>query len=212
MQRRLKKPIVYGLYGLAFILMLGGLFYIDSVDTDVKLESINEDYEYVSKNILENVTDIPVVAEEIKINKPFNNPDIKIVKDYYSINDDEETQKNAIIFYEDTYIPSSGVSYGLEEQFEVLSILDGRVKEIKEDDILGNSITIEHDNGIISIYQSITDITVKEGDEVKQGNVIAKSGNSNICSDLGNHLYFELVIDGVNVDPEDYYDKLVKEV
>lgn len=212
MQRRLKKPIVYGLYGLAFILMLGGLFYIDSVDTDVKLESINEDYEYVSKNILENVTDIPVVAEEIKINKPFNNPDIKIVKDYYSINDDEETQKNAIIFYEDTYIPSSGVSYGLEEQFEVLSILDGRVKEIKEDDILGNSITIEHDNGIISIYQSITDITVKEGDEVKQGNVIAKSGNSNISPDLGNHLYFELVIDGVNVDPEDYYDKLVKEV
>lgn len=212
MQRRLKKPIVYGLYGLAFILMLGGLFYIDSVDTDVKLESINEDYEYVSKNILENVTDIPVVAEEIKINKPFNNPDIKIVKDYYSINDDEETQKNAIIFYEDTYIPSSGVSYGLEEQFEVLSILDGRVKEIKEDDILGNSITIEHDNGIISIYQSITDITVKEGDEVKQGNVIAKSSNSNISSDLGNHLYFELVIDGVNVDPEDYYDKLVKEV
>lgn len=212
MQRRLKKPIVYGLYGLAFILMLGGLFYIDSVDTDVKLESINEDYEYVSKNILENVTDIPVVAEEIKINKPFNNPDIKIVKDYYSINDDEETQKNAIIFYEDTYIPSSGVSYGLEEQFEVLSILDGRVKEIKEDDILGNSITIEHDNGIISIYQSVKDITVKEGDEVKQGNVIAKSGNSNISPDLGNHLYFELVIDGVNVDPEDYYDKLVKEV
>ena len=42
--------------------------------------------------------------------------------------------------------------------------------------------------------------------------MIAKSGNSNICSDLGNHLYFELVIDGVNVDPEDYYDKLVKEV
>ena len=45
-----------------------------------------------------------------------------------------------------------------------------------------------------------------------RGQTIAKSGTSNISTDLGNHLYFELIIDGVCVNPENYYDKLVNEL
>ena len=135
-----------------------------------------------------------------------------IVKNFYNVNDDEETQQNSLLFYGDTYIQSSGVSYGLNEQFEVLSILAGKVIDIKEDDILGNVITIEHTNGIISVYQSVTDILVKVGDEVKQRDVIAKSSTANIATDLGNHLYFELIINGVNVDPEDYFEKNINEI
>ena len=30
--------------------------------------------------------------------------------------------------------------------------------------------------------------------------------------DLGNHLYFELIIDGICVDPENYYDKSINEL
>ena len=90
--------------------------------------------------------------------------------------------------------------------------MDGKVTDVKDDDILGNVVTIEHDNGIISSYQSITDIKVKKGDTVKQGDVIAISSTSNISTDLGNHLYFELIINGTNVDPEDYYDKCIDEI
>lgn len=216
MQRRLKKSVVYGLYGLAFCLMLGGLFFIESTSGEENFASVDEEYQYVSKNILDKVKeDIPVVASETEkttINRPYTNESVKIVKDYYNTSDDEATQKNSLIYYEDTYIQSSGVSYGLEEQFDVVAILDGSVKEVKEDNILGNIITIEHDNGIISTYQSVSDITVKKGDTVKQGDVIAKSSTSNISADLGNHLYFELVINGANVDPEDYFDVSIDEV
>ena len=213
MNRRLKKSVVYVLYGFAFVIMLGGLFLIDGTG-DTSMDSSGE-YKYVSKDILEDIKDIPVNAIEdtkVVINKPFNDESVKIVKNYYSVSDDEETQQNSIIFYENTYMPSSGISYGNDTDFDVLAILDGKVVEVKEDDILGNIITIEHDNGIISSYQSVTDIKVKVDDMVKQGDILAKSFTSNISSDLGNHLYFELMINGVNVDPEEYYGNCIDEI
>lgn len=214
MNRRLKKSVVYILYGIAFLFMLGGLFFIDNVSEKNNFSS-KEEYKYVSKDIINKDSDIPVNVIENKkilINKPYNDESVKIVKNYYSMSDDEEIQQNSIIYYENTYMPSSGVSYGNDNDFDVISILDGKVIEVKEDDILGNVIVIQHDNGIMSSYQSVKDINVKKDDNVKQGDIIAKSSTSNISTDLGNHLYFELMINGLNVDPEDYYGKCIDEI
>ena len=214
MNRRLKKSVVYILYGIAFLFMLGGLFFIDNVSEKNNLSS-KEEYKYVSKDIIDKDSDIPVNVIENKkilINKPYNDDSVKIVKNYYSMSDDEEIQQNSIIYYENTYMPSSGVSYGNDNDFDVISILDGKVIEVKEDDILGNVIVIQHDNGIMSSYQSVKDINVKKDDIIKQGDIIAKSSTSNISTDLGNHLYFELMINGINVDPEDYYGKCIDEI
>ena len=78
--------------------------------------------------------------------------------------------------------------------------------------MLGNIVEITHDNEIISIYQSLSEVSVKENDVVTQGQVIGKSGSANISTDLGNHLYFELVVKGSIVNPENYYDKSVNEL
>ena len=121
-------------------------------------------------------------------------------------------EESSLIYYEDTYIQSSGVAYSKGESFDVVSILDGTVGEVKEDTILGNVITIEHENGITSVYHSVSDISVKAGDQVTGGQVIAKSSTSNISTELENHLYFELIINGVCVNPEGYYDKSVNEI
>ena len=213
MNRRLKKSVVYVLYGLAFLFMIGGLFYIDN-SSDYKESSNDEEYRYVSEDVVDDEEDIPVnvIEDKSTIIRPYTSESVKILKNYYSINDDETTQENSLIYYNDTYMPSSGISYGDDDVFDVVAILDGEVVEVNEDDILGNVITIKHDNGIMSSYQSINEVVVKKGDKVKQGNIIAKSGTSNISTDLGNHLYFELMINGVNVDPEDYYDKNIDEI
>ena len=137
---------------------------------------------------------------------------ISKVKDYYDYNADASKQESALIYYENTYIQSSGIAYSNGNTFDVVSVLEGTVKEVKEDTTLGNTITIEHNNGIVSIYQSITNIAVKEGDKINAGFVIATSSTSNISTDLENHLYFELVIDGMPVNPENYYDKNISEI
>lgn len=208
MKRQLKKSVVYGLYGISFSLLVGGIALLG-----VATKKVSEpEYDYVSKGILDYEENIKVVNTSDKIVKPYNDSDISIVKNYYDYLSDAETQERSLIYYENTYMQSSGVAYSKGEAFDVVSILPGTVKEVKEDTTLGNSITIEHDNGIISIYQSISDIAVKEGDKINQGDLIAKSSTSNISTELENHLYFELIIDGVCVNPENYYDKSVNEI
>jgi len=207
-KRQLKKSIVYCLYGISFTLLLVGVALL-GVATKPSTEPV---YDYVSKSIFDYEEEVKVVNTGEKILKPFTDGNVNIVKGYYDYKAEAESQENALIYYKNTYIQSSGISYSNGSTFDVISILDGTVSEVKEDNILGNIITIEHNNGIISMYQSVTNITVKEGDKINAGFVIATSSKSNISSSLDNHLYFELIIDGVCVNPEEYYDKYVNEI
>ncbi len=209
MNRRLKRPVVYSLYVIGFGLLLGGILLLEV--NNKKLDTKNPDYQYVSKTGITR-EDIPVVNTKTTIIRPYTDSDVKIVKNFYNYQGTEDEQKESIIYYQDTYMPSSGVSYGKDNEFDIVAILDGKVIKVSEDDTVGKIITIEHDNGIVSTYESIKDITVKEGDTVKQGMKIATSSTANITSDLKNHLYFELSIKEKIVNPEDYFDKSIDEI
>lgn len=208
MKRQLKKSVVYSLYVLSFLLLVGGVAILGF---STKQVSEQED-KYVSKGILDYEEKVPVVNNEIKIVRPYTDTDVKVVKNFYDYQAEAKEQESSLIYYEGTYMQSSGVSYSKQDSFDVVSILDGTVKEVKEDSTLGNVVTIEHENGITSIYQSINEISVSANDTVVGGQVIAKSSTSNISTELGNHLYFELIVDGVCVNPETYYDKSIDEL
>ena len=137
---------------------------------------------------------------------------VKIGKDYYDYKAQEEEQRNSIIYHEDTYIQNTGVDYNQDEVFDVISILDGEVIEVEEKELLGKSVTIRHNNEIISIYQSLSETTVKKGDQVTAGQVIGKSGTCELNKELNNHLHFELTINGEIVDPENYLGKKLNEI
>ena len=206
--RRLKKSVVYSLYAFSFTLLLSGVILFVLATNN----SVNPVYDYVSKSIFDYEEDIKVVNSSNVIIRPYKDEEVKIVKDYYDYSGEAEKQEQSLIYYENTYIQSSGVSYAKGNAFDVVSILDGTVVEVKEDSILGNSITIEHTNGIMSVYQSLSNITVKKGDIINAGFVIATSATSNISSELDNHLYFELIINGAPVNPENYYNKQINEI
>lgn len=208
MKRQLKNSVVYGLYATSFILLVGGIAIL-GVATKKASEP---EYEYVSKGILDYEEKVPVVTTGNTILRPYNDSNITLVKSYYDYKAEAEAQEKSLIFYEGTYMQSSGSAYSKGEAFDVVSILDGIVTEVKEDTTLGNIITIDHKNGITSVYQSVTDIVIKSGDSVVSGQVIARSSTSNISTELDNHLYFELIINGICVNPENYYDKSVNEI
>ena len=208
MKRQLKQSVVYGLYGLSFTLLVGGVAILGFATKEITQKETS----YVSKGILDYEEKVPVVNSQTKIVRPYTDTEVKIVKNFYDYLAEAESQENSLIYYEGTYMQSSGVSYSKENAFDIVSVLDGTVKEVKEDTTLGNIITIEHENGITSIYQSVGEITIKANDVVTSGQVIAKSATSNISTELGNHLYFELIIDGICVNPENYYDKSIDEI
>lgn len=201
-QRKVKRSVVYLGYTLMAVILVS-LFTIMEVSLNKPTEQ--EENNYVNKTIFEN--SIPVVLEKEVIIRPYIDSTVNIKTNYYNPKDDEETQKNSLIYFEDTYLPSTGIDYQADYDFDVVSVLDGVVITVKEDQTLGKLIEIKHKDNIISTYQSLSEVLVKEGDEVKQGAIIAKSGTSNIQKNLGSHLHFELTINSQTVDPEEYYDK-----
>ena len=206
--RRLKQSVIYGIYSLAFIAMIGLIYVIES--NMPKRQFNNNEYSYVSKTIFDDV--IPVVSTEEKISKPYNADDVKVLKTYYDYKGEESSQQNSLIYYENTYMQSSGVSYGKDQIFDVISILPGTVEEVKEDEILGKVVKIKHNDNVISLYQCLSETTINKGDTVIQGQVIGQSGSCNLEKDIKNHVYFELIINNETVNPENYYGKTLNEI
>lgn len=195
-------------YVLPTTLMTFGLI---AVITAVLLTRINNSIEsneyltYVSGTIISQ--DIAVINTTKRIIFPYTEQEVKVGKNYYDFKGTAESQENSIIYHEDTYIQNSGVDFVYDKTFDVISILEGTVTNVKEDEVLGKIVEVTHNNDYISVYQSLTEVNVKKGDTISQGQRIGKSGNNQLDKELGNHLHFELYIGGQVVNPLDYLDK-----
>lgn len=66
----------------------------------------------------------------------------------------------------------------------------------------GYCVYIEHPDGKVTRYGHLSKILVKNGQSVNQGEKIALSGNTGISS--GPHLHFEILVNGVQVNPLNY--------
>jgi len=91
---------------------------------------------------------------------------------------------------------------------EVKAAMAGVVEEIAEDPLMGIVIIINHGEGLKTRYANLsTADMVSLGKEVEAGQVISGIGRTSIASILyPPHLHFEVLFNGVNVDPE----KLIK--
>ena len=209
--KKLKKPAIYGMCLGASALLLGGLWYADQSQENLKTNNIEEDYTYVSRLFDTGVKS--VVSTQNTIAKPYINESVKALNSFYDYKGDEKAQQNAIINYDTTYIQNNGIAYGgLEDTFDVVSVLPGKVTSVKEDKLMGKIVTLEHDSNVITTYQSLSEVTVKEGDEVASGTVIGKAGENNLEKDLGKHILFEISVDGKYVNPDNCYNKTVQEL
>ena len=207
---KLKKPVIYATCVGVSALLLGGLWYADLSQKSLQTSN-EEDYTYVSRLFDEGVKS--VVSTQNTIIKPYTDTNVKALNNFYDYKSDEKSQQKAIINYDTTYIQNSGIAYGgIDDTFDVVSVLPGKITSVKEDKLMGKIVTIEHDNNISTTYQSLSEVTVKEGDTVASGTVIGKAGESNLEKDLGKHVLFEISVDGKYINPNNCYDKTVSEL
>lgn len=66
----------------------------------------------------------------------------------------------------------------------------------------GNYIIISHGNGVQTLYGHCSELCVSEGTYVSQGQLIARVGSTGVST--GNHLHFEVRVNGVAQDPQNY--------
>ena len=71
---------------------------------------------------------------------------------------------------------------------------------------------IKNDNGLTAVYGSLEDVKVNVGDNVKQGDVIAKAGTNTIDSTVNNHLHFALMKNSQIINPNKYFGQEIKNV
>ena len=105
------------------------------------------------------------------------------------------------------WVTHRGIDIKAEKGVEVKAIADGTIKSIKTDPRYGISIIIKHSKGFESVYACLLNEAqgLKEGDTIKQGQVIGNVGNSGIFESAeGMHLHFEMTKDGDYVNPDIY--------
>ena len=207
-KKRLKDWVIPSL--TLFILI--GLMLIYYLISNITNDNLVPEDSYFT-DIIINPRNIIEVNKEIQttIIKPYIGENISISKSYYSKEDSEETQQKSLIKYENIYMPNTGILYSSDKEFNIVSVLDGKISAIKEDDILGNIIEIEHDNNIVTIYQSVKNVNVKIGDIVKQGDYIALSGSNKLENEKENCLHFEVYQNGSLINPLELLEKNIIE-
>lgn len=212
-KRKLKGYVLPAIYFVVLVVMVVSITFLSQSLLE-KQKMNDEDYNY-SKSVFEESENDPTntdTTNEIKIVRPYTSDKVTVTKEFYNKDESVENQEKSLLFYENTYMPNTGILYGSDEKFDVIAILNGNVKEIKEDEILGQMITIECDNKITAVYYTLGEIKVNEGDQITQNQVIATSGTSNIDSSKAESLLFETYIDGVLTNPNNLFDKSISEI
>ena len=207
---KIKKLAVPAIYAITLLVFGTSMYLVQKVVNRQTFET-NGEMEYVDREIVTDNIYVPVVVQTNIITRPYYNGEVSINKEFYDYNKPQESQENAIIFYENTYMQNSGVSYKNKENFEVVSILDGTIIEVTENEILGKTIKIRHENDLVSTYQCLSQVNINIDDIVTRGQVIGMSGTSSLYNNDSN-LHFELTYQGKNINPEDYYDKSTDEL
>ena len=215
-KRKLKPFVVPVIYIMSIAMLIGSVYFIERIINNVVLEdNINSnDSEEVIDVVDEDIdNDIPVVNTDVSIIKPYTNDGVSVANGYYDYKGEASNQEKSILYYGDTYMQNSGIDYTFEgNEFDVVSILDGTIMEIIDDEIMGKTVKIQHSNDLVSVYQSLGSVEFKVNDSVGQGTIIGKSGSNNVSRDLGNHLHFELYYKGNVVNPDLYYGKFLGEL
>lgn len=205
-KRRLKRFVLPTIY----VLIVVTSFLSISIINNLLISNV-DDYDY-SKSLV-NDTIKPTIAEQktLSISKPYVSENVKIATNYYNKDDETDRQENSLILYHNTYMPSSGVIYSSNEEFEVVSVLDGKVTKIYEDDILGTVIEITHNTNLTTYYYSLKDVIVSENEQVTQGTIIGRATTNKINENENNFL-FEVYYQGKSIDPEVFYTMSLDEL
>lgn len=127
---------------------------------------------------------------------------VSVVKPYFD-EESPETHQEAMVQYNDTFSPNLGIDLATadDQAFEVRAALSGKVTRVENHPLNGNVVEVTSGD-TRTVYQSLNEVKVSEGAEVKQGDAIATAGRNELEKDLGNHLHFEVYEGDKLVNPE----------
>ncbi|HDK81844.1 MAG TPA: M23 family metallopeptidase [Nitrospirae bacterium] len=70
--------------------------------------------------------------------------------------------------------------------------------------IYGNTVIIDHGMGLMSLYGHLSTVTVRQGQSVEKGDIIAQTGSTGLAG--GDHLHFGILLHGIEISPLYWWD------
>ena len=95
-----------------------------------------------------------------------------------------------------------GTDFAADAGTEIRAFADGTILAVGEDEGYGNYVMIDHGSGYVTLYGHCSKLLISEGETVSKGQIIALVGASGKAT--GPHLHFELMHDGIYLNPEFY--------
>ncbi|NLG85747.1 MAG: M23 family metallopeptidase [Firmicutes bacterium] len=101
-----------------------------------------------------------------------------------------------------------GVDMDAATGTEVMAVMAGAVAEVKQDDVWGKLVVLDHGGQRSSTYAHLDQVEVEVGQAVEKGQRIGTAGQTGITDQP--HLHLELRLEGTAVDPALYLPPVVK--
>jgi len=98
----------------------------------------------------------------------------------------------------------AGMDFTAPTGTEIYATGNGRIETVNSSKRgLGNHIIVDHGFGYSTVYAHLDRFNIRQGQKVKRGDVIGYVGNTGLS--VAPHLHYEVKLNGVNVDPVNYY-------
>ena len=98
-----------------------------------------------------------------------------------------------------------GIDLAVKRGTRVMATADGEVAFAGWDDAFGWKVVFKHQNSVETMYGHNDTLLVATGQQVRYGQTIALSGSTGVST--APHVNYEVRVDGLPVDPEEYYGK-----
>lgn len=105
------------------------------------------------------------------------------------------------------YRAHTAVDFKCAKGAKVLSINDGLVLSVKNDNLLGKVVEIDHGGKLVARYCGLDTVNISEGDYVTIGQTLGTLGTVPFEASGESHLHFETEVNGKAVNPLDVMGK-----
>lgn len=106
------------------------------------------------------------------------------------------TRENPILHKEELH---DGVDIAVAEGTAVVAVKSGTVTRVRTSATYGHVLEYETEDGYQVMYAHLSETLAAEGERIRQGQVVAKSGNTGLTT--GPHLHYSIRKDGTLLDP-----------
>lgn len=153
---------------------------------DLDITDINDVSDFYANHISD--------VEDILLNTPLGKPHTGDITSHFGGRHNPFTGRS--------YENHKGIDFRGKIGEPIKATAEGTVSFVGQKGGYGNCVIIKHNNGFETLFAHLSKTTVKEGQKVEIGTEIGKLGNSGRST--GPHLHYEIIKDGMKINPEPY--------